>query len=165
MMKKCAILLLSVTSLLCINAFCQETEELQAGEEQKVISPITDPELSTFTSLVKTAGLWDFFQGTGPFTVFAPSNTAFAKLDITMLANLQEPKNRDHLIDLVNYHIILGKYLSGNLKSKQCRTVNGKEITIRVENGDIFVNNAKIMRRDLVGPNGVVHVIDTVLIP
>ncbi len=124
-----------------------------------------EEDLSTFASLVTEAKLGDFFHGTGPFTSFAPTNAAFEKFDQKKLQELKDPKNRDELIDLINYHVILGKYLSSTLKPGKTRTVNGKTIDIRVEDGKIQVNNANVIKSDLIGPNGVTYVIDTVLVP
>lgn len=126
---------------------------------------IDNPELSTFILLVNTAQLKDLFNGTGPFTVFAPTNEAFKKLGQKKLDELSKPENRDHLSDIILYHIIPGKYLSKNLKSRTSPSINGKSIKIVVENGEVKVNNAKVVKTDIVGPNGVLHVIDTVLIP
>lgn len=124
-----------------------------------------EPELSTFKSLVLEANLQDFFNGTGPFTSFVPSNSAFSKFDQKKLESLREQKNRDELIDFINYHIILGKYLSQNLKPGTVRTLNGKNITIHIEGDQIWINDAKITKKDLVGPNGVAYIIDGVLAP
>ncbi len=126
---------------------------------------MTAPELSTFHSLVETANLVQFFEGTGPFTAFTPNNQAFEKLNPKTLEALRDPKNRDQLIDLINYHIILGKFLASNLKAGKVRTIEGKDITIRKDGDKIWVNNAQIVKTDMVGPNGVAHIIDTVLIP
>jgi len=162
-MKKLTLLFLTLVfgTTLWLNS--QESTTTHQKEEYPLMM---EPDLKTFSGLVETAKLADFFQGTGPFTVFAPSNEAFSKFDQTTLENLKKPENRDRLIDLINYHVILGKYLSKNMKSGSFRTVNGKDITIRKDdNGQIWVNEAKVVRVDLVGPNGVAHVIDMVLVP
>src|ERR1019366_1002528 len=124
-----------------------------------------EPELTTFISLVQAAKLDTFFHGTGPFTSFLPSNTAFENFDQSKLEELKEPQHMDELIDLINYHVILGKYLSKNLKSCTKRTVNGKNIDIQVEGDQITVNGAKVTKKDIVGPNGVTYIIDKVLVP
>lgn len=126
---------------------------------------LRDAELSTLASLIQTANLVDFFQGTGPFTSFAPSNDAFAKFDQSKLESLKDPANLDELVDFINYHVILGTYPSHNLKSCTKRTVNGKDITIKVDGDQIWVNEAKVTKKDLMGPNGVTYVVDTVLVP
>ncbi len=127
--------------------------------------PTRHPELSTFVLLVNKAELKDLFNGTGPFTVFAPTDDAFKKLGKKKLDDLMKPEKRDELSSLLIYHVVPGKYMSNNLKTREARTVNGKSLSIEVENGEIKINNAKIIKADLVGPNGVIHEIDTVLIP
>ncbi len=122
-------------------------------------------ELSTFRDLVIKAGLWNFFQAPGPYTLFAPDNSAFAKMDQNKLADLQKPENRDTLAEFVNYHVIMGKYMSKHLKDKAYRTVNGKDVTVHIQNGHITVNNANVMQSDIEGPNGVAYIIDRPLIP
>ena len=162
-MKKIALLLLSISlsSSLALSALGNPPPSAHA-ENYRMMQ---DPELSTFASLITAANLTKFFDGTGPFTAFAPSNTAFQKLDPKMLQELKTPEKLDQLIDLINYHVVLGKYLAKSIKPGQMRTVNGKDIRIRVEGDEIWVNDAKVIKPNLVGPNGVIHVINEVLIP
>ncbi|MBS0635191.1 MAG: fasciclin domain-containing protein [Verrucomicrobia bacterium] len=152
-MKKLLALLLCFGTLLHADTKSQESVVM------------SEPDLSTFKSLVFEAKLQDFFQGTGPFTSFVPSNSAFSKFDQKKLESLREEKHRDELIDFINYHIILGKYLSQNLKPGTVRTLSGKNITIRIEGDQVWVNDAKVTRKNLEGPNGVTHIIDGVLAP
>lgn len=162
-MKRWTFLLLS----LCLGATYLNGQETPVPKPQKGQYPLMyETDLSTFNRLVEIANLVDFFQGTGPFTAFVPSNEAFAKFDQKNLEKLKQPESRDQLIDLINYHVILGKYLSNTIKPGTFRTVNGKNITIKKDDdGTIWVNDAKVVRIDLCGPNGVAHVIDTVLVP
>lgn len=135
-------------------------------QENKKTTAINDPDISTFGKAIDAAQLRDLFEGTGPFTAFIPSNAAFDKFGKTKLDNLLKPENRDNLTSILIYHIVPGKYMAANMKTTSLKTVNGKMIKIKVnENGDIKVNNAKVIRTDMVGPNGVIHEIDTVLIP
>lgn len=127
--------------------------------------PKEHPELSTFVLLVNKAELKDLFNGTGPFTVFAPTDEAFKKLGQKKLEELMKPEKRDELSEILLYHVIPGKYLSKSLKSKEASTINGKPITITIEDNTVKINKAKILKTDIVGPNGVIHEIDTVLIP
>ena len=95
-----------------------------------------------------------------------PTNAAFDKLGKEKLNQLLEPQNQDYLTDILIYHIVPGKYMARNLKSMRLQTINGKYLTItKGKDGEIRVNGAKVVRTDLVGPNGVIHEIDTVLIP
>ena len=136
------------------------------------------PSISKKTRIVPVIFGWDMYQavkkhlhgtdifvGTGPFTGFAPSNEAFQKFGKEKLHQLLNPDNRDQLTSLIIYHVVPGKYLSKDLKSMDLKTINGKSLAITVQNGEIKVNNAKVIRKDLVGPNGVIHIIDTVLVP
>ncbi len=159
-MKQFAFMVLSV----CV-ALVGATVLSSAQSDSSNYPVMSSPELTTFQGLIETANLVQFFEGTGPFTAFAPSNSAFQKLNPKTLDTLKDPKHRDQLIDLINYHIILGKYPAANLKPGKVRTLEGKEITIRKENDKIFVNNAEVIKADMAGPNGVAHIIDTVLIP
>ncbi|MBS0654642.1 MAG: fasciclin domain-containing protein [Verrucomicrobia bacterium] len=149
-------------------AFCLDntaaTEE-PATEVRAAYPLLAKPELSTLVMLVQKAGLGDFFKGTGPFTVFAPSNSAFEKMDPAAFEALQKPENRGTLIDLINYHVVMGAYPSNELKSRSYRTVNGKDIEVKNENGKITVNGANVVQTDIKGPNGVGYIIDTVLTP
>lgn len=135
-------------------------------QENKKTTAINDPDISTFGKAIDAAQLRDLFEGTGPFTAFIPSNAAFDKFGKTKLDHLLKPENRDNLTSILIYHIVPGKYMAANMKTTSLKTVNGKMIEIKIEeNGDIKVNNAKVIRTDMVGPNGVIHEIDTVLIP
>jgi uncharacterized surface protein with fasciclin (FAS1) repeats len=127
--------------------------------------PLEAPQFTTLVMLIKAAGLQDVFVGTGPFTIFAPSNTAFDNLGKEKLNELLKVENKDQLTDILTYHVIPGKYLSSHLKSMETKTVNGKNIKIKVENGQVKVNNAIVTKKDMIGPNGVIYEIDTVLIP
>lgn len=123
------------------------------------------PELSIFVMLVTKAELKDLFNGTGPFTVFAPTDDAFKKLGQKKMDELMKPENRDELSTILIYHVIPGKYMSKSLKTKEAPTINGKTIHIEVTEDGIKVNNAKVIKTDIIGPNGVIDEIDTVLIP
>jgi len=124
------------------------------------------PELSTFMHAIKVAGLADIFEGTGPFTGFLPTNEAFDKLEKGVWANLLKPENGDRLSAVLTYHIVPGEYMSSNLKTRGYQTISGKTLEVTVENGVITVNDkAHVVKRDLVGPNGVIQEIDAVLMP
>lgn len=128
--------------------------------------PIKNPDIKTFIEAGSAVGLKDLFQGTGPFTLFAPSNAAVVKYGTDKFNKLLKPENHDALVDLILYHVVPGEYLSKSIKKDMTvRTINGKELQITVENGEIRVNGAKVIHADMEGPNGVVHEIDTVLVP
>lgn len=124
-----------------------------------------DPELKTFGDEVEAANIENLFQGTGPFTAFVPSNEAFDKYGKDKLQELNKPENNEKLTNLLLYHIVSGKYMAKSLKPMSLKTVNGKPIEIKGDQENFTVNQAKIIKTDLVGPNGVIHVIDEVLTP
>lgn len=143
----------------------QQSEEqvLEVGDPAK--NPIYDPQISIFHDGLVKAGLGDIFIGTGSFTAFAPSNEAFQKLGKKQLEELFKSENQDRLAYILNYHIVHGKYMSPNLRTRTLKAINGKMIDVKTINGKTTVNNANLIRTDMVGPHGVIHVIDTVLIP
>lgn len=170
-----ALVLTLFLSTLCSCKSSEETPKAIANQETETPKPvrdpsshdraIDDPDLSTFKQALIAGGLQDIFIGTGPFTVFAPTNQAFAKLGKDKVKTLFKPENKDQLVSILIFHVVPGKYMSNMLKTRSYRTINGKNIEITVENGEVKVNNAKVIKSDLVGPNGVFHHIDTVLMP
>ena len=128
-------------------------------------SPFARPEVSTFAKAINASGVYDLFQGTGPFTVFVPTNDAFEKLGKEKVDNLFKAENKDQLTTILLYHVIPGKYIAHTIKSENVRTLNGKTLSLQNDHGQVTINNAKLIKADLTGPNGVAHEIDTVLIP
>lgn len=140
--------------------------KLDPIKEKKVENdPISSPELSMFKQALIAADLGDIFEGTGPFTAFSPTNEAFERLGKDRLNELMKPENKDALASLLMYHIVHGRYNTPALKSKELKTLNGKNITIVVKDGSITVNGAKTVKTDMNGSYGVLHEIDTVLVP
>jgi uncharacterized surface protein with fasciclin (FAS1) repeats len=138
-----------------------------ATQSMTLVDIITShPSFSMLAKAIQSTGLTSTLKGEGPFTLFAPNDLAFAKLSPNALADLMKPENRDKLIAILNYHIIPGRFATADLKSGPTKTVNGKSLTIKTNaKGDVTVNNAKIIKKDLAGSNGEIQVIDTVLIP
>jgi uncharacterized surface protein with fasciclin (FAS1) repeats len=128
----------------------------------------TAVEAGQFTKLaaaLQAAGLVDTLKGPGPFTVFAPTDEAFAKLPPGALDDLLKPENKQKLADLLTYHVVAGKVTSADVvKLKSAKTVLGKEVTIDASDG-VKVDNAKVVKADIEASNGVIHVIDTVIMP
>lgn len=129
---------------------------------------INDGRFNTLVEALKAADLVDTLKGEGPFTVFAPTDDAFKKLPAGTLESLLKPENKDTLKDILLYHVA-----KGNLKAEDVLKLDGKELTlengktakISVRDGQVFINDAKVIITDIIGNNGVIHVIDTVLIP
>ena len=121
---------------------------------------------TTLVAAVKAAGLVDTLKGEGPFTVFAPTDEAFAKLPAGTLQMLLEPENKAKLQRILTYHVVSGKVMSQDVvKLSSAKTVEGGTITIKTVAGGVMVNNARVTKADIVASNGVIHVIDTVILP
>lgn len=121
----------------------------------------------SFKTLVKAltaAGLIDTLQGEGPFTIFAPTDAAFAKLPQDALQDLLKPENKEVLIKVLTYHVVSGKVLSSDLKSGEVKSLQGDPITVKVNN-DVQVNDATVTKADIEGSNGVIHQIDNLILP
>lgn len=119
----------------------------------------------TLVAAVKAAGLVETLQGKGPFTVFAPTDEAFAKLPAGTVETLLKPENKAKLVAILTYHVVPGKVMAADVKTMQAKTVNGQELAIKVADGKVTVNDAKVIKTDVAASNGVIHVIDTVVLP
>ena len=122
-------------------------------------------DFSTVVAAVKAAGLAETLQGKGPFTLFAPTNAAFAALPEGTVASLLLPENKDKLVKILTYHVIPARVPASAIKTMMAKTVNGKEISIKVTDKGVSVDGAKVVKTDVFGSNGVIHVIDKVLLP
>jgi uncharacterized surface protein with fasciclin (FAS1) repeats len=123
-------------------------------------------QFKTLVAAVKAAGLVDTLKGPGPFTVFAPTDEAFAKLPAGTVESLLKPENKARLQSILTYHVIPGKVMSRELvKLDSAKTVEGGSIAIQTMGGGVMVNNAHVTQADIVASNGVIHVIDTVILP
>ncbi|KAM3090616.1 fasciclin domain-containing protein [Phormidesmis sp. 146-35] len=124
-----------------------------------------NPSFSTLVTAVQAAGLAETLSGKGPFTVFAPTNEAFAALPKGTLEKLLQPENRDLLRKVLTYHVVSGDLMAKNLRSGRVATVEGSPVAVQVKNGSVSVNNANVVKADVDAKNGVIHVIDRVLLP
>ena len=118
---------------------------------------------NTLVTAVQAAGLVDTLKGPGPFTVFAPTDEAFAKVPKDKLDALL--KDKAALTKVLTYHVVPGKVMGKDVKAGQVKTVQGSPLTVTVNGGTVMVDNAKVVKTDVVADNGVIHVIDTVLMP
>jgi len=131
-----------------------------------VQTAIANGSFETLVAAVTAAELVDTLNGEGPFTVFAPVDAAFAALPEGTVATLILPENKEKLQSILTYHVVAGKVLSSDLSDgMEATTVNGASLTIRLEEGKVFVNDAEVVIADVLTDNGVVHAINTVLIP
>ncbi len=121
---------------------------------------------NTLVAAVKAAGLVETLQGPGPFTVFAPTDEAFAKLPAGTVENLLKPENKSKLVAILTYHVVPGKVMSKDIAGKKtmAKSVEGSEIDVDATNG-VKVDDAKVVKADIETSNGVIHVIDTVIMP
>jgi uncharacterized surface protein with fasciclin (FAS1) repeats len=121
---------------------------------------------STLVAAVKAAGLVETLKGAGPFTIFAPTNTAFAALPAGTVDNLLKPESKDKLTGILTYHVVAGSVKAADLKDGQkVKTLQGGELTVSIKDGKVMINGATVTAADLTGSNGVIHVIDAVLMP
>jgi uncharacterized surface protein with fasciclin (FAS1) repeats len=119
----------------------------------------------TLVAALKAAGLVETLQGAGPFTVFAPTDEAFAKLPAGTVEGLLKPENKEKLSAILTYHVVAGKVMAADVKTMMAKTVNGKELDIKVKDGVSINGKTKIVKTDIAADNGVIHVIDSVLLP
>ena len=135
------------------------------GTSQKnvVQTAVAAGQFKTLVKAVQEAGLVDTLKGKGPFTVFAPTDEAFAKLPAGTLEALLMDKQK--LASILTYHVVSGKVMAAQVKAGQVKTVQGQSLTVTNMNGAVMVDNAKVVKTDIVASNGVIHVIDTVVLP
>lgn len=150
----------------------QSSEESASQEQQDIVALASGNEnLSTLVTAVQAAGLVETLQGEGPFTVFAPTNAAFAALPAGTLDTLLQPANKDQLSAILTYHVVAGEVKSSDLKDGQVvTTVQGGTLTVNVADGRVTLTDAKgnkvnVVTADVDASNGVVHVIDGVVLP
>lgn len=142
-------------------------EEKAAAVEKKDIVDIAagNEDFSTLVAAVKAADLVKTLKGSGPFTVFAPTNAAFAALPAGTVESLLKPENKAKLTAILTYHVVAGKVMAADVKAGEVATVQGNKATIKVEAGTVTIDGAKVTKTDIVGSNGVIHVIDKVILP
>lgn len=169
--------MITATRFLTVFAFCASL--LGAGaasaghhnEGEMTTSNIVEvaagnEDFSTLVAAVQAAGLVEVLSGEGPFTVFAPTNAAFAKLPAGTVESLLEPANKQQLVDILTYHVVAGKvYAKDVVELTEATTVNGADISIAVTEAGVQINNAIVVTTDIKAANGVIHVIDTVILP
>ncbi|MBT8098781.1 MAG: fasciclin domain-containing protein [Gammaproteobacteria bacterium] len=123
-------------------------------------------QFTTLAAALEAADLIGTLKGDGPFTVFAPTDDAFAKLPEGTVESLLLPENRDKLVSILTYHVVSGKVAAADVvKLSGATTVNGSDVSIEVSNGSVMVDNAKVVATDIEASNGIIHVIDSVILP
>jgi uncharacterized surface protein with fasciclin (FAS1) repeats len=145
-------------------AFAFVSVPAQAGESKDIVdTAVAAGNFKTLAKALQAAGLVDTLKGEGPFTVFAPTDEAFAKIPAADLQALLA--NKEQLTKVLTYHVVAGKVMAADVtKLKTAKTVEGQDITIDTTSG-VKVNNANVIKTDIAASNGVIHVIDTVILP
>jgi transforming growth factor-beta-induced protein len=139
-----------------------------AGAADIVDTAIAAGSFKTLVAAVQAAGLVETLKGEGPFTVFAPTDEAFAKLPKGAVDDLLKPENKEKLKAVLTYHVVSGKVMAADvagMNGKSAKTVQGGELKIKVDGSNVSVDNAKVVKTDIECKNGVIHVIDTVVMP
>jgi len=139
-----------------------------AGTPNKDIvdTAVAAGQFNTLAKALQAAGLVDTLKGTGPFTVFAPTDEAFAKLPQGTVEELLKPENKSKLVAILTYHVVAGEVTANDVvKLTSAKTVNGERLKITTMDGNVMVNDAHVVKADILCSNGVIHVIDTVLLP
>ena len=157
MIRRTFLALTVAASFLSAPAFAQDKDIVDTA--------VAAGNFTTLTAALTAAGLVDALKGAGPFTVFAPTDAAFAALPAGTVEDLLKPENKDKLVAILTYHVLPGKVMSSDLtEGLKAKTVNGAEVTITLEGG-AKVNGAVISTADIAASNGVIHVIDSVILP
>ena len=174
-MKKVLFLVMALAAFSPLAVYAQSCAEgnktTQTAHAKKDAPDIVDiavgaGSFNTLVAAVKAAGLVETLKGDGPFTVFAPTDEAFAKLPAGTVENLLKPENKDMLVKILTYHVVPGKVLAQDVvKIKRAKTVQGQNVHVRVKGGKVMINKSNVIKTDIEARNGVIHVIDTVLLP
>lgn len=161
-----SLLAVLVSGVVAVPAFAGHHEEAKASAGTIVDVAAGNPDFETLVAAVKAAGLVETLSGNGPFTVFAPTDDAFAKLPPGTLDSLLKPENKDKLVAILTYHVVAGKVTAADVvKLDTATTVNGQAADISVAGGKVKVDAANVTATDIAASNGVIHVIDAVILP
>lgn len=137
-----------------------------AAGKDIVDTAVSAGQFETLATALEAADLVETLKGSGPFTVFAPTDAAFAELPAGTLENLLKPENKDQLVQVLTYHVVPGRVAAEEvMKMDEAETVNGKAIEIDASSGGVKVNDANVTTADIAASNGVIHVIDKVILP
>jgi uncharacterized surface protein with fasciclin (FAS1) repeats len=138
----------------------------RAGKQDIVDTAVANGQFKTLAAALNAAGLVNALKGPGPFTVFAPTDDAFAKLPPGTLDDLLKPENKGKLTAILTYHVVPGAVTSRQVTNlKEAKTVNGSMLQVSTRDGKVMINNADVVKPDIETSNGVIHVIDAVLLP
>jgi len=157
---------LAAAVALVLSLFLVTYARPKAASQDIVDTAVAAGSFKTLAAALQAAGLVDTLKGKGPFTVFAPTDEAFAKLPPGTVEDLLKPENKEKLVAILTYHVVPGKVLAAQVaKMNSAKTVNGQSVAISVNDGTVIVDNAKVVKTDILCSNGVIHVIDSVVLP
>ena len=155
----------SVMAVLATSSFAPAVKA-QAPTKDIVDTAVAAGSFKTLAAALQAAGLVETLKGKGPFTVFAPTDAAFAKLPAGTVADLLKPENKAKLTAILTYHVVPGAVMAAQAaKLPSAKTVNGASLTIHATGGKVMIDNATVTTADIACSNGVIHVIDTVVLP
>jgi uncharacterized surface protein with fasciclin (FAS1) repeats len=142
-------------------------EQARAAQTKDIVATaVAAGNFKTLAKALEAAGLVETLQGPGPFTVFAPTDEAFAKLPAGTLESLLKPENKARLTAILTYHVVPGRVMAADVvKLSEAKTVQGQSLRIRTAGGKVMVDNAQVVATDVLAANGVIHVIDSVVLP
>jgi uncharacterized surface protein with fasciclin (FAS1) repeats len=139
---------------------------VRAADKDIVDTAVAAGQFKTLAAALTAAGLVETLKGPGPFTVFAPTDEAFAKLPAGTVEELLKPESKDRLTAILTYHVVPGRVAAADVvKLDSAKTVNGKAVSIAVDGGNVMVDGAKVTSTDIDASNGIIHVIDSVILP
>ena len=169
MIKHVAIALMTLTMAACTGqGGMNDGEQMATAERPSIVGVASnDDRFSTLVTAVKAAELAGTLDSGGPFTVFAPTNAAFDKLPQDQLNALLQPENRDQLRSILTYHVVPGRVMAADIAGKrlQADTVNGQKLAIDAAGSSVTAGNATVVKTDIKASNGVIHVVDSVILP
>jgi len=155
-----------ITDIMTSNGIIHVIDAVLLPKDDIVDTAVADGRFTTLAAALGAAELIETLKGEGPFTVFAPTDDAFAKLPAGTVESLLLPENKQQLIDILLYHVVAGKVMAEDVVTlTEAETVLGQNVSIKVENGKVYINDSEVIITDIVTSNGVIHVIDTVLLP
>lgn len=163
-----SIRILTLAAIVAISGFVGTATADHHGKKKSediVVVASNAGSFKTLVAAVKAAGLVETLQGNGPFTVFAPTDEAFAKLPTGTVEDLLKPENKETLVSILTYHVVAGKVMAADVKTMDVKTVNGKDLAVKVTEGKVTVDGANVVKTDVMASKGVIHVIDSVVLP
>src|SRR5687768_8493761 len=155
------------TALIALTIAIGTGFQARAAQQQDIVdTAVAAGSFKTLAAALQAAGLVETLKGPGPFTVFAPTDAAFAKLPAGTIENLLKPENKDKLTRILTYHVVAGKVMAADVaRMTTAKAVSGDTIAIAARDGGVTINNARVAKADIAASNGVIHVIDTVIMP